>query len=1063
MDSQSVDSVNAPRCQRCGDAFRDEATQGHCPACLLELAAFGDLPSENSELSHRLGDYELLQEIARGGMGIVFKARQISLNRMVAVKMMLNGHLSNSEANERFMREATAAANLDHPNIVPIYEVSEADAERFFAMKLISGKSLAERLPELQLHSDANQQRTIARLMLKVARALAYAHEHGVLHRDLKPSNILLDESGEPILTDFGLAKLEDEDNRLTLTTAVLGSPSYMAPEQAQGGIRDVTTAADVYGVGAILFEMLTGKPPFEGATPVDTLQKVIHEEPLSLRESQSLVDRDLETLCLKCLEKDPARRYPSMNALADEFERYLLGEPILARPVSKLEMSWRWCRRNPAMAALGAAAVISTIAGITGVLWQWQEAKAARATAETERDEARWETYQAKLSAASSAAQLHETVALRKSLSSAPKEHRNWEWFYFDSLLKPSYRTLTPMRGFPSDLAFDAEEQRIAEKFFPADPSQGTNVITVWEIANGQPWWELPPESNLTINLSAVSHLGSNGTLTLSHPATKEPILTHRYQADDVPRFLGSTTSNDHILTISDHTMSLWNVITKSRVDMPFRTEVGSPRTVVAINDGSQFVFLNDTAHVVYDATTGEKIAHYPSHSLSRVIKADPNNDVAAIGGLYPNNSITLLDLASGQSIGRFTGHANDTVCLDFSRTGEHLVSGSVDKTVRVWDVKTQREIAWMSGHRGDVTRVAFSPDGKTVASCGSDHTVRLWNSLTGQPKEVLLGHQAEPVYVLFSPSGKLLASADTNEIKLWDMEKKPSWLHGHSSYVYDVGFSPDGKHIASVSWDETARIWDIHSGGPLRRIALGEIGLGVAYSPDGRFLAASTLRSLRWWDLENGDRVIEKRYDIGETARNKLTPAFHPNSKQVALGLRGKISIWDTETGSELNELLLKPNQYVADVDYNKQGTLIISCAGNQIQVWDLPTSTITATMTHDSKVESISVSPDGKFIASAGAGDGVSLWASDSRQKLATFDHQCRVYSTVFSHDTTRLFTAGEDGVIRIWDLTHFQQVGSLHGHSRYVHSLAFSPDAHTLVSCSGDHSVKLWIAD
>jgi serine/threonine protein kinase len=323
------------------------------------------------ESDRSFGDYELLGRIARGGMGVIYKARQVCLNRIVAVKMMLPGMLISEAEASRFQNEAEVIANLRHPNIVAVHEVGAHDGQRYFSMDYVEGQSLAAVVRDHPLPA-----RTAARYVKVIAEAIHYAHQQGILHRDLKPSNVLLDKAGNPRIADFGLAKRLASDSRLTATGTVLGTPSYMPPEQADGKGRRIGPASDVYSLGAILYELLTGRPPFQAATPLDTILLVINTEPIAPRMLNPKLSRDLETICLKCLEKDPRWRYQTAQELADDLDRYLKREPIKARPISLLNRGWRWCRRNPWPTTATAAL---TLAILMTSLWAvgWRRMKA--------------------------------------------------------------------------------------------------------------------------------------------------------------------------------------------------------------------------------------------------------------------------------------------------------------------------------------------------------------------------------------------------------------------------------------------------------------------------------------------------------------------------------------------------------------------------------------------------------------------------------------------------------------------------------------------------------------
>ena len=357
-------------CRKCGAKIFSDAPKGLCTACALETA-LGILPDAAFEvagdpgrpdLPGNFGDYELLEEIGRGGQGVVFRARQKSLNRTVALKIIGLGQWASKVHIKRFRLEAEAAASLDHPCIVPIYEVDERDGSCYFSMKLIKGGQLDEAVKRTPMPI-----RQATELMAKVARTVHYAHEHGILHRDIKPGNILLDEKGEPHLTDFGLARLLESESTVTRTLEVLGTPSYMAPEQAAGNNTKLTSATDVYGLGAVFYQLLTDHPPFAGGTTYETIKLVLEVEPRSPRLLNPKIDRDLSTICLKCLEKDPMRRYDSALALAEDLERWLKHEPIRARHAGLFTRGKKWFRRNPMAALLFALSL--TFAGTVGLM----------------------------------------------------------------------------------------------------------------------------------------------------------------------------------------------------------------------------------------------------------------------------------------------------------------------------------------------------------------------------------------------------------------------------------------------------------------------------------------------------------------------------------------------------------------------------------------------------------------------------------------------------------------------------------------------------------------------
>jgi len=463
------------------------------------------------------GDYELLKEIARGGMGVVYKARQTKLNRIVALKMILAGQLASPEAVQRFYIEAEAAASLEHPGIVPIYEVGQHEDQHFFSMGFIEGTSLDARVKEGPMLP-----REAAAITQQISEAIAYAHAQGVIHRDLKPANILIDASGDPKVTDFGLAKKTDADSGLTGTGQILGTPGYMPPEQASGETDTIGPAADIYSLGAILYALLTGRPPFQSANVMDTLVAVLEQEPVAPRQLNPALDVDLETICLKCLEKDATRRYGTADELVSELGRYLNGEPIHARPIGKLERGWRWCKRKPALAGLsGLAMVLLLTLGIGGPLLAMQQAAlteqavtaqndaerqrqkadrerqaavSAEKKAEVERRKAEDERRKAVASREKTEATLarsnyflaqarwdnNRAADARELLQRVPQQQRNIEWYLARWQFEGSDVTLYGHTERVNSVSFSPDGTRIAS-------GSWDSTIRLWDASTGE------------------------------------------------------------------------------------------------------------------------------------------------------------------------------------------------------------------------------------------------------------------------------------------------------------------------------------------------------------------------------------------------------------------------------------------------------------------------------------------------------------------------------------------------------------------------------------------------
>jgi hypothetical protein len=529
------------------------------------------------------GDYEMLRELGCGGMGVACEARQRRLQCNVALKMLRRDRPISAVERQRFQAEAEAIAALDHPHIVPIYEVGELEGQAFFCMKLVRGGSLAEHLPRFSADG-----RAAARLLARIARAVHDAHQRGVLHRDLKPSNILLDSDGLPYVTDFGLAKRLESGADLTQSGAIVGTPGYMAPEQATGKKETITTAADVYGLGAVLYALLTGRPPFTGETPLDTLTKVREQEPESPSNDNPRVDRELEAICLKCLEKEPRRRYASAEALADDLERWLNGEPIQARAVGRLERLGRWCRRNPVVAGLTAMTaallvlvVVFALRERSSAIRQRDDAREQQARVEEREAALRRQMYIADVELASQAWRNADLRVMRERLARqlpqpGQEDLRGFEWHYLWRVCHSSEPwTLRGHEGEVGCAAYSPDGQTLATA-----GQDGT--VRLWQVASRELRAVLRGHTGTVLWVSfaadgrTLTSIGADCTLRRWDRASglERDVLALPYTG-----FVhAALTPDDRLLALAlaDNTVRLWDVRTRTERPRPGRGQFG-------------------------------------------------------------------------------------------------------------------------------------------------------------------------------------------------------------------------------------------------------------------------------------------------------------------------------------------------------------------------------------------------------------------------------------------------------------------------------------------------------
>jgi eukaryotic-like serine/threonine-protein kinase len=730
--------------------------RGEPPPALFPASAGG----------RRIGQYELLEEIGRGGMGVVYKARQAGLDRVVAVKVILSGEYSGPHERDRFLTEAAAAGSLQHPNIVQVHEVGEQDGRPYLAMEWVDGDSLAAKLGGAPWPA-----REAARHVETLARAMHHAHERGVVHRDLKPANILLSADGTPKITDFGLARrlplseaaANTPQNRTT-TGAVLGTPSYMAPEQAAGDSGAVGPAADVYALGAILYELLTGRPPFQGGGVLDTLLQVRTQEPVPPTRLQPRLPRDLEKICLKCLHKTPQKRYATALELADDLRRFLAGEPIRARAVTIWERAAKWARRRPTVAALLAAVVVTTAVGLGAFLWSWRQTLDALDQTSKARDrehDAR-QKVEATLAARTVALarqawmgdQLDEACRL---LEECPVEYQDREWRYLDRVCRGCLMCLRPgTAGFQYGAAVAWSSDGVYLASTAISERKTANVqVNLWDAVTGRrirAFGALDDVAQATLAFTEDSRqliVAGRQNSILSDP------LLRPQQMETSVRVLDLLSGEELHTSMGRHT---------------------SP-TMLLSEDGCYLAQKGVDGIIVWDVAAGRELLNWPP---SRVA---PGGTMAAQGGrrvlaVCGWDAVRLWDMTMGESVDPKLSIAGSVFAPAFNLSGNRLAGvsavkaadGGMDYFVSVWNLDTGQEILKFPTP-ANTMGLKFSRDGGRLAGCVATGKVLVWDAATGR-KQLTFRGRTSVSDLAFSPDGTRLASIDTGTVlRVWDV----------------------------------------------------------------------------------------------------------------------------------------------------------------------------------------------------------------------------------------------------------------------------------------------------
>jgi WD40 repeat protein len=1041
---------------------------------------------------HYFGDYELSRVLGRGGMGVVYRARQVSLNRPVALKMIKAGVLADGEELRRFQNEAEAVALLDHAGIVPIYEVGEHDGQRYFSMKLVNGGSLAERLSAYR-----DEPKAAARLLADVAEAVHHAHIRGILHRDLKPANILVDNQGQPHVTDFGLARKVEGDSELTASGAILGTPSYMAPEQASGKRGSITMATDVYGLGAILYATLTGRAPFAGDSVIDTLTMVRERPPDPPRKSNAEVPRDLEVICLKCLAKDPRRRYSSAQALADDLRAWLSARPIAARPVGPAERARLWCRRRPAVAGLSALLVVVALAGLAAAATQW---RAAVLNAEAARKSAREAIENAERALTSEREATHRGEELARSnrrlrqaayASAMQLAQREWdqgniprvrrllgqlrpaageddlrgfEWHYLRHQCDDAALTLR----LPGEAA--AAPQWIDRLEIRPDGGRALAVsggrVIAWDLPGGRPITLVSDPGRFVIDVRYSPDGKALATLALvvgAKPADERPwppqspaILETRDASTGKPR--RSTT------------------LPRADADGGLAYRPGGRHIAARLNrfDGPMI----DTGHnqiVVVETETGKIAWTAEGKPINEALAFSP--DGKWLVGPADGRRLNVWDAEDGRVVR--TIDTAETIVRDaaFRPDGSRLAVAGDSGRVTVWSVPGWEILQSLQVAEQTALRCRFSLDGKALAGQGAG-VIKVWDGATGAYQFAIRGANSD---LAFTPDGGRIASlGDGGTVWFWDARRgQGALVHETKESLYHARFAPDGRRVI----DDEGTVLDAATGAVMRTIPRPEDGQMMAtFLPDGRRVILGRF----WWDPKTGRtksaELVLWDVEAGREVQHRtVSPA--PFSLDVSPDGRWLLALnarEADETHSQ-KELVVRdaatwepvlsrtdPPVYGRYAVFARDSRTILVGTKDGVVLIEVPSGRVRSTYGPcDGSPLAVAISPDGRRIAAAGkgkAGSVIHVWDAESGAEMHAIPQTAveDVVTLAFSPDGRRLAAAGFDAKVKLWDTESGQELLTLSGHTSWIWEVHFSPDGRRIVSCSRDRTVRIWDA-